>query len=176
LAFLARNRRTWFGLAAMGLFLLPVLFLPGRMFSAYCYLPFAGLAIALTGLAEAASPAALALFLALWLPVDLYELRLRRRDTLTNDNEVRTWMSGVRRFAAGRERVDAFVFSGTPAGFQDWGVVGALRYFYGRSDLTVKDAGDAGAAALTETRRVAFLKWDAGRKRLDIVLRGPGGY
>ena len=25
----------------------------GRMFSAYCYLPFAGLAIALTGVAEA---------------------------------------------------------------------------------------------------------------------------
>ena len=59
-AFLARNRRTWFGLAAMGLFLFPVLFLPGRMFSAYCYLPFTGLAIAITGLAESASPAALA--------------------------------------------------------------------------------------------------------------------
>ena len=64
-ALLARNRRTWFGLAAMGLLFFPVLFLPGRVFSAYCYLPFAGLAIALTGLAEAASPAALALFLAL---------------------------------------------------------------------------------------------------------------
>jgi hypothetical protein len=176
LAFLARNRRTWFGLAAMGLFLLPVLFLPGRMFSAYCYLPFAGLAIALTGLAEGASPAVLALFLALWLPMDFHELRLRRRETLANADEVRTWMSGVRRFAAGAERVDAFVFSGTPAGFQDWGVVGALRYFYGRGDLTVKEAGDAGAAALMATSRVAFLKWDAGRKRLDIVLRGPGGY
>ncbi len=181
LAFLARNhmpsaRRTWFGLAAMGLFLLPVLFLPGRMFSAYCYLPFAGLAIALTGLAEGASPAALALFLALWLPMDFHELRLRRRDTLANDDEVRTWMSGVRRFAAGGEQVDAFVFSGAPAGFQDWGVVGALKYFYARGDLTVKEAGDAGAAALMETRRVAVLKWDTGRKRLDIVLRGPSGY
>ena len=29
-ALLARNRRTWFGLAAMGLFLFPMLFLPGR--------------------------------------------------------------------------------------------------------------------------------------------------
>jgi hypothetical protein len=176
LAFLARNRRTWFGLAAMGLFLLPVLFLPGRMFSAYCYLPFAGLAIAITGLAEGASPAALALFLAMWLPMDFHELRLRRRDTLANDDEVRTWMSGVRRFAAGADRVDAFVFSGTPTGFQHWGVEGALKYFYERDDLTVKDAGDAGAAALMQTRRVALLKWDEGRRRLDIVMRGPGGY
>jgi hypothetical protein len=225
LAFLARNmpsaRRAWFGLAAMGLFLLPVLFLPGRMFSAYCYLPFAGLAIAITGLAEgggadplcpgvpsgdgrprpalgttmsascqaqagrrgrrprtrgSAPQAALALFLALWVPMDSRELRLRRRETLANDDEVRTWMSGVRRFAARGERVDAFVFSGTPAGFQDWGVAGALKYFYERGDLTVKDAGDPDAPALMETKRVALLKWDAGRKRLDIVMRGPGGY
>jgi hypothetical protein len=40
----------------------------------------------------------------------------------------------------------------------------------------VKRAGDAGASALMETRRVALLNWDAGRKRLDIVVRAPGGY
>jgi hypothetical protein len=180
-AFLARGhmpaaRRTWFGLAAMGLFFFPVLFLPGRVFSAYCYLPFAGLGIALTGLAEAASPAALGLFLALWLPMDIRELRSRRRDTLANDDEVRTWVSTVRRFAAGKERVDAFVFSGTPAGFHEWGVGGTLRYFYERDDLTVKHAGEPDVAALIETRRVAVLTWDAGRKRLDIVVRGPGSY
>ena len=181
MAFLARGhmssaRRTWFGLAAMGLFLFPVLFLPGRVFSAYCYLPFAGLAIAITGLTEGASPAAMGLFLALWLPMDIHELRLRRRDTLANDDEVRTWMSAVGRFAAGKERVDAFVFSGTPAGFHPWGVEGTLKYFYRRNSLTVKPAGDAGAAALLETRRVALLNWDEGRKRLDIVIRGPGSY
>ncbi|MCX6628138.1 MAG: hypothetical protein NTW28_10985 [Candidatus Solibacter sp.] len=172
--FLTRNRRLWFGLAAMGLFFLPVLFLPGRVFSAYCYLPFTGLAIAITGLAEAVSPAALGLFLALWLPMDIHELRLRRRETLANGGEVRTWMSTVRRFAAGKERVDAFVFSGTPAGFHQWGVEGALKYFYERSDLTVKHTGEPGATALTQTRRVALLNWDASRKRLDIVMRGPG--
>jgi hypothetical protein len=174
------GRRTWFGLAAMGLFFFPVLFLPGRMFSAYCYLPFAGLGIALTGLAEAVPPRAmglfLALWLALWLPVDLHELRLRRRDTLASDDEVRTWMSTVRRFAAGNPRVDAFVYSGMPTGFHQWGVEGALKYFYERNDLTVKPAGAPDAAALTQTRRVALLTWDGGRKRLDIVISGPGSY
>lgn len=175
-AFLARNRRTWFGLAAMGLFLFPVLFLPGRMFSAYCYLPFAGLAIAITGIAEVVSPAGVCLFLALWLPMDIHELRVRRRGTLASDDEVRSWMSTVRRFAAGKERVDAFVFSGTPAGFHRWGVEGTLKYFYERSDLTVKSLSEPGAAALMETKRIALLDWDEGRKRLDIVLRGPGSY
>ena len=226
IAFLARGhmssaRRTWFGLAAMGSFLFPVLFLPGRVFSGYCYLPFAGLAIAITGLAEAggadppgpgvpsgdgrprpasgttisascqaqagrrgrrpqtrgsAPQAALGLFLALWLPMDIHELRLRRRDTLANDDEVRTWMSAVGRFAAGKQRVDAFVFSGTPAGFHQWGIEGTLKYFYERNDLTVKPIGGPDAAALIATRRVAMLNWDAARKRLDIVMRGPGSY
>jgi hypothetical protein len=108
--------------------------------------------------------------------MDLHELRQRRRDTLANDDEVRTWMTAVRRFAAGGERVDAFVFSGTPTGFHQWGVEGTLKYFYERGDLTVMHAGDAGAAALIESRRVALLNWDAGRKRLDIAMRGPGSY
>jgi hypothetical protein len=85
-------------------------------------------------------------------------------------------MGAVRRFAAGKQRVDAFVFSGTPAGFHQWGVEGTLKYFYERTDLTATPLGSADAAVLTETRRVALLNWDAGRKRLDIVMRGPGGY
>ena len=175
-ALVARNRRTWLGLAAMGLFLFPVLFLPGRVFSAYCYLPFAFLAIALTGVGEALSPAALGLFLALWLPMDMHEWRMRRRETLANDNEVRTWMDTVGRFAAGKQRVGAFVFSGAPEGFHQWGIEGTLKYYYERSDLTVKPIGDPDVAALMQSRPVALLNWDASRKRLDIVMRGPSSY
>jgi hypothetical protein len=167
-ALVARNRRTWFGLAMTGLFFLPLLFLPGRLFSAYCYLPFAGLAIALAGVAEAASPAAVVLFLALWLPMDIHELRLRRRETLARDGEIRTWMAGVEQFAASRQKVDAFVYSGLPEGFQRWGAEGALKYFYERNDLKVRSS-DEGSAGLPG--RIAFLMWDAARKRLDIAVR-----
>jgi hypothetical protein len=135
-----------------------------------------GLAIAITGLGEVASPAALALFLALWLPMDIHELRLRRRETLANDGEVRAWMNTVRQFAAGKQRVDGFVFSGTPAGFHQWGVEGTLKYFYERNDLPVKYIGETDTAAMMQSKRVALLNWDAGRKRLDIVVRDPGSY
>jgi hypothetical protein len=165
-ALVARNRRTWFGLAMMGLFLLPLLFLPGRIFSAYCYLPFAGLAIALTGVAESASPAALVLFLALWLPMDVHELRLRQRETLARDQGIRAWMEGVARLRASGDRVDAFVFSGAPDGFQRWGVEGALQYFWERNDLKIR-ARDEGTAGLAG--RIAFLTWDG--RRLEIVVR-----
>jgi hypothetical protein len=108
--------------------------------------------------------------------MDLHELRLRRRETLANDDEVRTWMSAVRRFAAGKEQVDAFVFSGTPSGFHPWGVEGTLKYFYERNDLTVKPIDGPDTATLMQTKRVALLNWDAVRKRLDIAIRGPGSY
>jgi hypothetical protein len=168
-ALLARNRRTWFGLTLAALFFFPILFLPGRIFSAYCYLPFTGIAIALAGVAEAASPAALALFLALWLPMDIHELRLRQRETLARDAAIRTWMDGVRNFAAGGTRPNAFVFSGAPAGFQRWGIEGALKYFYERSDLNIKSIDEPEAKALLQSPGAALLTWDSSRLRLDIT-------
>jgi hypothetical protein len=168
-AILARNRRTWFGLAMLGLFFFPMLFLPGRIFSAYCYLPLTGLAIALTGVAEATSPAVLAALALLMLPLDYRELRRNGRETLARDAGIRTWMRGVERFAAANPAARAFVYSGTPAGFQSWGVEGALKYFYERGDLTIRAASDADAAALRSSQRVALLWWDPVRARLDIV-------
>src|SRR2546422_3903172 len=40
-----RDRRLWFGAVMVFLFFVPLLFLPGRLYPAYCYLPMAGFAI-----------------------------------------------------------------------------------------------------------------------------------
>jgi len=167
-AVFARNRRTWFGLVAMGLFFFPMLFLPGRMFSAYCYLPLTGLAIALTGVAEAASPAGVAAFVVLMMPLDYRELRRNSRETLARDDEVRVWMMEVGRFAAANPRVDAVVYSGRPAGFHEWGVEGALKYFYKRGDLAIRSISDSDAAVVRANKHAAVLRWDGWRKRLEI--------
>jgi hypothetical protein len=166
---LARNRRTWFGLSMMMLFFVPMFFLPGRMFSAYCYLPFAGLAIALSGV----NAAALAVAVLLWLPMDIHELRVRQRETLARDADIRTWMTAAGRFAESREKVDGFVFSGAPAEFHQWGIEGALKYFYGRNDLTVRWVEDPQARELMAARRVAVIEWDAMRKRAGVRVVGP---
>src|SRR5207253_3162826 len=88
-ALMARNRRTWLGLAAMVLFFFPLLFLPGRLFSAYCYVPFIGLAIGAAGVVEEAyslpALAAVALFFLAWIPIDIHALRVQRRATLGKD-------------------------------------------------------------------------------------------
>lgn len=169
-AIVARNRRTWFGLVAMMLFFLPLLFLPGRVYSAYCYLPFMGLAIALTGIAETSHPLSLILFFALWLPMDIHSLRVQRRETLAQDAEVRTWVTTAAAFAATQPQVNGFVFSGAPAGFQRWGVEGALKYLFHRTDLKIAYEGEPAAADLLSHGPVAVLRWDFSMKRLTIVL------
>jgi hypothetical protein len=168
LAAVARDRRAWFGLAMMSLFFVPMLFLPGRMFSAYCYLPFAGLAIALS----AVNATVLALAVALWMPMNVHELRVRSRETLARDAEIRSWMDTVDRFAASGQKVDAFVYSGSPGGFAAWGVEGALKYFYSRLDLTVKWSEDPAAKELMATKRVALIEWDGIRKRAGVKVVG----
>jgi hypothetical protein len=165
-ALVARNRRTWFGLATMGLFFFPMLFLPGRIFSAYCYVPF-------TGLAKSTAPSAVAAFLLLWLPMNLHELRLRRRDTLAKDEEARAWMTTAGRFVGTKPAVDAFVFFGAPAGFHQWGVEGALKYFFQRNDLLIFHIDEPEASELLRTKRVAVLTWDTALKRLNISITKP---
>jgi hypothetical protein len=169
-AFMARNRRVWLGMAMAGLFLVPLLFLPGRIFAAYCYVPFTGLALAFTGLAEAASPAAVALFFLLWIPVDYRELRNQRRATLASDAEVREYVATLIRFARTKQPFEAVVYSGEPERFNSWGVEGAVHYVFRGRDLPVHFVEtDAGREAL-KTRRTAYLDWDYGTKRLEISV------
>ncbi len=168
-AVVARHRRTWFGLSLMALFFFPLLFLPGRVFSAYCYLPVAGLAIALTGVAEAAAPAALAALVILMLPADYRELRRRSRETLARDAAIHAWMGAVEGFADAHPEARRFIFSGGPAGFQRWGIEGALEYFYGRKELVIRSGSDPDAAAVRAGGRAATLEWDPAGARLHIV-------
>ena len=165
LALTARNRRVWFGLATMAVFLIPLLFLPGRMFSAYCYVPFTGLAIALSGVA---APAAIAAVL-LWMPCNIYALRVQRRETLARDARIRAWMDAVHTFSQSREKVDAFVYAGLPEGFHSWGAAGALKYFYARNDVVVL----AEPTAEISGKRIALIQWDPWHGRATIRVIGP---
>jgi len=172
---LARNRRAWFGLAMAGLFCLPLLFLPGRLFSAYCYVPFAGVALVASGfdLKSREARAAAALLFVLWAPWDYSQMRVQRRGKLARDDEVRAWMGALGEFGARGETIDAFVFAGAPAGFQRWGIEGAIKHFFPRPDLEIRRNEDPEAQAALHRSRVAMLTWDYRRKLLRIVARTP---
>ena len=98
-ALVARNRRAWFGLAAMLLFFFPLMFLPGRMFSAYCYVPFIGLAIAFSGIAPTGKGIPAAVFLLAFAPLDAHVLATQRSGTLRQANATQCWVASIVQFS-----------------------------------------------------------------------------
>jgi hypothetical protein len=158
-----------------GVFLFPLLFLPGRLFSAYWYVPLTGIAVALSAV-DLESPRTRAivtgLFL-LWFPWDYQRMRVERRAKLAKDEEVRVWTQTLQRFLEKSPRIDAFVFAGAPAGFQRWGIEGALKYFTRRGDLEIHWAEDKDAQSAFTKSRFAMLTWDAGPKVLAIASHTP---
>jgi len=166
----ARGRRTWFGLATMLLFFFPMVCLPGRIFSAYCYLPFTGLAIALAGIAEAVKPAVIAVFFVLWMPLDIYHLREQRTLTIGQDRDAREWIDTLGEFARTRPAVAGFVYKGMPDGFHIWGLEGAVKYFFRILDVTIPAVDSPEGGRLLQGGRVAVLEWDAARHRLEIQV------
>lgn len=170
-AWLSRNRRVRFVTAAMLLFLTPVLFLPGRIETAYCYLPFTGLAIALTGAAEMCHPAVIVAGLLLFLPLDLHELRIERRDKLAKDDDARSWVTAFRKFAGGAGPIDTFVWNGTPYGFGSFGIDAAIRCFYPGEGFRIEYYQKPPVPI--DSDRVAALTWNQSLHKLDIVNRSP---
>jgi hypothetical protein len=160
----ARNRRAWLGLAALALFFVPVLFLPKHLYSAYCYVPFIGLAVALAGIFENMRQPDVVLALALWTPFQLQSLNTQQKATLARAEAVRVWMRSLEEFAATRPPVDVVVYSGSPARLAWWGVEGAVRYLfpYGTRVRPVEAAGEA-------EERAALVHWDEGRGRLEVT-------
>jgi hypothetical protein len=165
------NRRVWFGTAAMVLFLTPVLFLPGRIETAYCYLPFTGLAIALTGAAEMCHPAVIVAGLLLFFPLEIHDLRLQRRDKLAKDDDARVWVTTWTKFVAGAGPVDTFLWHGSPYGFGGFGIEGAIKCLYPRDHFQILYYDKPPAPV--DGNRVAILTWNSGLHKLDIVEHTP---
>ena len=170
-AWFSTNRRILFGTAAMILFFVPVLFLPGRMETAYCYLPFTGLAIALTGAAEMFHPAIVVAALLLFAPLEYRDLRMERREKLAKDDDARAWVAPWSKFAPGAGSVDTFFWNGTPDGFGGFGVESAIRCFYPGSGFHIRYY-DRPPVSM-EGNRAVFLTWNESLHKLDIVSHGP---
>jgi hypothetical protein len=81
-------------------------------------------------------------------------------------------MEAAQRLVESAGKVDAYVYSGTPPDFHQWGVEGALKYFCSRLDVVVKWSEDPAAKELIASKRVGVIEWDGIRRRADIRVVG----
>ena len=170
LPFFVHDRRVSLGLFALLALLTPVLLLPGRMFSAYLYLPMTGLALAFAAVAARVPPAALAAFFLLWLPFNYIRLRENRRAALTVAQENRAYTEALLDKVAPLTDTRIFVFDGSPKSMNRWGIEGILRYAY-REQIPLYRIGEPGADAKTAGNNATLLVWDPQSWTLDVVSR-----
>jgi len=164
-----RDRRVWFGLAAMCLFMLPLLMLPGRLFAVYWYVPLTGAALVLASIADGRYRAAVGIFLLLWIPWDFLHFRELRRVNLRREQQNHVYVGEIERFARLNRAEHVFVYDYLPEGFHHWGVTGALQTIYRTPDITVQHIDQPGSQELINRGNAAWLHWNSGPGRLEII-------
>src|SRR5713226_3361680 len=105
-----RDRRLWFGLAAMCLLAAPLLLLPGRLYAVYWYVPLTGVAIMLASIADSRYGMAAAVLLVLWIPWDFVHFRELRRANQLRGQQNRAYVQAIEKFAQLNPNERLFVY------------------------------------------------------------------
>ncbi len=168
-----RDRRVWFGLLGVACFVFTLLFLPGRLYAAYAYLPLAFAAVALGAFASRFSPACAWIAIAIWMPFNVHRLRAEQRAKLAGDDEAFAYVDSINRWVTANPAVNVLVYDGLPRIYYHWGVtaawniahraIGMPAYYFEWPD---------GKKALT-SQIVAYGKWDSAAGRLALSSRAP---
>lgn len=166
-----RDRRMWLGIAATVLFFVPLIFLPGRLFSAYWYVPLIAVAMAFASLADGRYGFLAAVFLAAWMPWNYVNLRDYRRQKLAEDGDVRAYVTQLQAAAPSFKDVTVFLYHGLPPSLAHWGAGGALRYLLPGRSLQVIQMEDPAAHALLDSPWLATLTWVQRNRHLWIAVR-----
>jgi len=169
-----RDRRVWFWLMAGACFIFPLLFLPGRLFEAYFYLP---LACAILGLAAAASrvnPAWAWMALLVWMPFNVHDLRKEQRVKLAADDEAYVFVETLNHWVAHHRSIGTLVYNRPPGAYHHWGVSAAWHIAHHALDLPAYSADSPEGKKAMAAQVTAYGVWDEAAKRLDLRARTPG--
>jgi hypothetical protein len=144
-----------------------LLFLPGRLFSVYLYVPLIVLAPGIAAIASRVRPRALAVGLALLLGIDFQVLRTKRKAELAMAHEARAYMDQLR--AAKAQLAPTAYFENVPLGYRLHGITGALRLVLRNPDARVLNPENEVDRRAATQRPLPTLSWFAPTKTLSII-------
>ncbi len=172
-----RDKRSYFGLLLAFLLFFPMLFVPGRLYGAYLYLPLAGIALAIGALADRSNLAAhitLAVTCLAWLPYQYKLLRDYRNVTLAEGDENRAYVRGIRQISLVQPGVTLAVSESAPKNMAFWGTDGALHFIYKNPELKVIHMNQGVPENIPASGNMLLLSWDALKKRVNYVAHRAG--
>lgn len=159
---LERHRR-W-SLAGALLMLAPLLFLPGRLFAVYLYVPL------LIGAAAYALPlrgnAGVILMLGLWSVYTYRELRTQWRAYLPWAAEQRAFVTQLGDFSRRNADLKTLIYTLPPPATNAWGPPGAVRWISRNPNIEVRYEE---RPKLPPPAGTGIVAWNAVRKRLEHV-------
>ncbi len=165
------DRRVLFGLAATACFFFTLLFLPGRLYEAYTYLPLACIAIALAAFATRTKPAWAWLVLALWMPMNLRHLRAEERAALAADDNAFAFVDSINHWAAKNSDITTLIYDGLPSGFHNWGASAAWNLAHRTLHLFAYYRDLPEAKQALASRAVAWAEWNDAAHKLTVTPR-----
>jgi hypothetical protein len=171
LPFLTRDRRVRFGVAVFGILLVPMLLLPGRLYSAYLYVPLIGLAIAIAALTTGRMVIAIALFFAIWLPWNYANLRWNRRTELAAADVRRSYVTELANVIRQYPSVLSFYLIHAP--LSEIAVKDTIQLFRGGSEPAVHDAEASNAREALNAKALTVLEWDPQIRTVHTRTRLP---
>jgi hypothetical protein len=168
---LIRDRRVWFGLFAAACFIFTLLFLPGRLYEAYIYLPLACATIAMAAAASRARPIWAWVALALWMPLNLHDLQSEQRAKLAADDEAYASVSAINRWAAKNPAIGTLVYDRAPGAYHHWGVTAAWNIAHQALGMPAYFIDWPEAKRALASQPVAYGAWDTKTSRLVLTLK-----
>jgi hypothetical protein len=173
---LIRDRRIWFGLFATFCFFFTLLFLPGRLFEAYTYLPLTGATIALAAASTRLNPRHIAVVLLLWLPWNIRHQHRELNELLKLDDETAAYVDQLTAWAHQHPAIRTYIYKGIPKGFQDWGVRAAWNIAHHSNSLPTLwyDWPAATPALQNEAVAVGSWTWNGRTGALTVLIHSPG--
>jgi hypothetical protein len=173
---LIRDRRVWFGLIAAFCFVSTLLFLPGRLFEAYAYLPLACATIALAAAASRLNPLWIAVALILWLPWNIRHQHRELKERLGLDDEAAAYVEQLNAWVAKHPATRTYIYYDIPRGYHHWGITAAWNIAHHAAGMPAMwhDWDSVAPALARETVALGYWKWDGKTGRLTVLIHSPG--
>ncbi len=170
---LVRDKRVWFGLTGTAAFVFTLLFLPGRLYEAYAYLPLACASIALAAAASKVNPVWGAVALVAWLPWNVKQLRAEQVEKLRRDDIAYAFVSRLERWVEAHPGLKTMVYEGAPGEYHDWGITAAWNLAHHTVGLNALFLDSDAARKALQTETVAYATWNREARLLVVQIHSP---
>ncbi|MBM3759917.1 MAG: hypothetical protein FJW36_06680 [Acidobacteria bacterium] len=162
----ARQREVWISFAGAAALCIPLLFLPGRLFSVYLYVPMLALMPGLAAIFKQIPKRSLAAGLIAFIALDYISLKEKRKLELASGHETRSYISQLQ--AAAPIEAIAY-FENSPLNFRLHGMTGALRLITKNPNAKVLNPEVEANRLEAKGKELPTFHWFAPKQKLTIA-------